>query len=106
MKYVPLARLIRPKTLNEVIGQPQLLAPNAPFRKLIESGKLTSFIFYGPAGCGKTTLAEIIASYTKSKFISLSATSLSVKDLRREGLIAKESGINVIIFIDECYRLS
>jgi len=60
-KYIPLATILRPNTLEEVVGQTELLNPKAPFRKLLEADKLRSFLLYGPAGTGKTTLAYLIA---------------------------------------------
>jgi putative ATPase len=105
-KYIPLAKILRPKTLSDVIGQQHLIGPGAPLRKLIERNKLKSIILFGPPGLGKTTLMEVIARTTKSKCISLNATSLTIKDLRREGNIAKESNTNVVITLDEIYRLT
>ena len=73
--YIPLAERVRPKTLNEFIGQKHLIGKNGILRKLIEADQLVSLILWGPPGCGKTTLARIIANQTKSHFVSLSAIS-------------------------------
>src|SRR5205085_1598181 len=78
----PLAAGRRPRTLDEVVGQEHLLAPGRPLRALIEADRLTSVIFWGPPGTGKTTLARLIADATNKAFESLSAVSASVKDVR------------------------
>ena len=105
-KYIPLATILRPNTLDEVIGQTELLNPKAPFRKLLEADKLRSFILYGPAGTGKTTLAHLIAKKTKSRFESMNATTASVKEIRLIGKRAVDQGISIVIYMDECHRLS
>ena len=80
--YVPLAAKIRPQTLDEFVGQSHLVGKNSPIRKLIETENITSMIFWGPPGCGKTTLAEIIANQTKSKFFTLSAVNAGKADVK------------------------
>jgi putative ATPase len=106
MNNMPLAALIRPRTLDEVIGQDALLGKDKPLRNLIESDKLKSIILYGPAGTGKSTLAEIITNTTKLRCVKMNATSISIKDIRKEGDVAHESGERAIIFIDEVHRLT
>ena len=82
-RNVPLAEKMRPKTLDEFIGQEHLLGKNNLLRKAIEEDKLGSCIFYGPPGVGKTTLANIIASNTKGDFIKLNAVSSGVGDAKK-----------------------
>ncbi len=78
----PLAERMRPRTLDEVAGQPHLLAPGAPLRTLLEAGSVPSMVFWGPPGVGKTTLARLIAGYTQAQFLTLSAVLAGVKDIR------------------------
>ncbi len=84
----PLASRVRPKTLDEFSGQQHLLAHGKVLREIIENDQVTSIIFWGPPGVGKTTLAEIIANKTESKFINLSAVNSSIKDIK---IIMKEA---------------
>lgn len=98
--------LLRPKTFDEVVGQTHLCAPDSPLRSLCESGNLTHTFFYGPPGCGKTTLARIIASVMDLPFYEFNATSLKIEQLRKifdqyEGSLTKP-----LIFIDEVHRLA
>lgn len=79
----PLANRVRPTTIDEFIGQKHLLGPGKVLRELIENDKLSSLIFWGPPGVGKTTLAEIIARQTKSHFVTFSAVTSSIKDIRK-----------------------
>ena len=78
----PLAVRMRPRTLAEFIGQRHFLGPDKLLTRMLEADKLTSLIFYGPPGVGKTSLATVIANYTKAKFYYLSAPAASVKDIR------------------------
>jgi len=107
---VPLAARLRPRTFTEFVGQEHLVAQGRIFRKCIESDQLPSIILWGPPGSGKTTLAYIIASITKSRFSSLSAVSAGVADLRHIIEEAKErlksSGQKTILFIDEIHRFN
>ena len=84
---MPLAERMRPTTLDEFVGQQHLLGPGAVIRKMIESGNMSSFILWGPPGCGKTTLARIIAKTLDREFYTLSAVTSGVKDVRE--VIAK-----------------
>lgn len=102
----PLASRLRPKSLDEIIGQSHLIGPNGSIRKLLERGKLQSMILGGPPGTGKTTLAEVISQHVKINFIRLNATSASVKDIRNAATIAKTSMSQVVVFFDECHRAS
>ena len=79
---LPLAERLRPKTLDDYIGQKHLVGAGAVMRKMIESGNLSSFILWGPPGVGKTTLAKIIANRMERPFYTLSAVTSGVKDVR------------------------
>src|SRR5437764_14055676 len=78
----PLAERMRPPTLDEFIGQEKLLGPGKPLRMQIESDNIGSMLFWGPPGCGKTTLARLIARLTKSDFISFSAVLSGIKEIK------------------------
>ena len=106
----PLAERMRPRTLDEYIGQSHLVGENAVLRKMIESGRVTSFIMWGPPGVGKTTLAQIIAHRLETPFYTLSAVTSGVKDVRdviekaSKGRFFNEN--SPILFIDEIHRFS
>ncbi len=107
----PLAERMRPATLDEFVGQEHLLGPGGVIRRMIESGNISSFILWGPPGCGKTTLANIIARNLGRDFYTLSAVSSGVKDVR--DVISKASGGRMfnahgapILFIDEIHRFN
>lgn len=106
----PLAERMRPRSLDEVVGQDHLVAPGAPLRRLIEADRVTSVVLWGPPGTGKTTLAELIASMTRSEFVRLSAVTSGVKDVREAIQAAKDRIVNqdrrTIVFIDEIHRFS
>jgi len=107
---IPLAEQMRPKTLDEVLGQEHLTGKNGTVRKMLENDTLTSLIFWGPPGTGKTTLAEIISEQSGRKFFKLSAVSSGVKDVREVIDTAKQqnlfSGKSPILFIDEIHRFN
>ena len=106
-KQIPLAELLRPKTIEEYFGQYSITQSNSPLMTLLKSGRLFSLILWGPPGCGKTTLARIIATQTNSHFIELSAVTSGVKDIKEAIDIAKEKLIynqKTILFIDEIHR--
>src|SRR5260370_33814688 len=79
----PLASRMRPRTLDEIVGQEHLLAPGRLLRRAIEADRITSMILWGPPGSGKTTLAEVIARLTNARFVTISAVSAGVADLRK-----------------------
>jgi putative ATPase len=106
-KNKPLADRIRPKKIEEFVGQEEILGPGKILRKAIETDQLPSMIFWGPPGSGKTTLSFIIAKITKREFIQMSAVTSGVKDLRLVIKKAKENNLfekKTILFIDEIHR--
>ncbi|AZB02403.1 replication-associated recombination protein A [Chryseobacterium joostei] len=107
---IPLAEILRPKTLEDVLGQEHLTGEKGTIRKMIENNSLNSLIFWGPPGTGKTTLAEIISEQSGRKFYKLSAVSSGVKDVRDVIEDAKKqnlfSGKSPILFIDEIHRFN
>ena len=108
-KNEPLASRMRPKNLNEVVGQSHLIGENKILRKIIESDNAPSMIFWGPPGVGKTTLARIIANETKSEFITFSAVTSGIKEIKKvmeEADANKRMGINTIVFVDEIHRFN
>ncbi len=107
---IPLAERIRPKKLNEFIGQTHLIGEEGPIKKALKNGAIPSMILWGPPGVGKTTLAEIISEELDRPFYSLSAISSGVKDIRAIIESVKNQGIfgkgNAVLFIDEIHRFS
>ncbi len=106
----PLADRMRPRTLDEFVGQKHLVGKGKVLRELIENDRLNSIIFWGPPGSGKTTLAKIIARKTKSRFISFSAVTSGIKQIKEIMKIASfnlsEHGTRTILFIDEIHRFN
>lgn len=108
-KQIPLADLLRPKTLEDFLGQENVISKNSPLFNLLKSGRLFSLILWGPSGCGKTTLARIIANTVNAQFIEISAVTSGVKDIKDAVERAKEAlrnGQKTILFIDEIHRYS
>jgi putative ATPase len=103
---IPLAEQLRPKTLDEFLGQEHLVGPDSILRKVIGGGKIPSMIFWGPPGVGKTTLAFIIARELGLPFYTLSAISSGVKDVRAVIEQASGSATGAVLFIDEIHRFS
>jgi len=105
----PLAYRMRPQTLDDYVGQQDIIGPEAPLFKEITSGNLKSIILYGPAGCGKTSLAEVIANSTKAAFERVSAVEAGVKDIRIVIARARERlqySQKTILFLDEVHRFN
>ena len=106
----PLAELMRPQTLDDVVGQPHLLGPDKPLRVAYASGKLHSMILWGPPGVGKTTLARLMAHAFEAQFIALSAVLSGVKDIRdavaHAENVLQQSGRATILFVDEVHRFN
>jgi putative ATPase len=109
-RQAPLAARLRPRTLDEIVGQEHLVAPGAPLRTLAEADKVGSAILWGPAGTGKTTLARLLAETTAKEMVTLSATAAGVKDVREALADAArrlgEHGQGTMLFIDEVHRFS
>ncbi len=110
LRHQPLAARMRPRALDEYVGQQHILAPGQLLRRAIEADRIQSLIFYGPPGTGKTSLAQIIAQRTKSKFERLSGVESNVADMRRVLAAAQHrlenTGQPTILFIDEIHRFS
>ena len=105
----PLADRMRPRTLDEFVGQEQLIGPGKPLRVQIERDDTGSLIFWGPPGTGKTTLAKIIAHMTKAEFIEFSAVLAGIKEIKQvmsEAERARQYGTRTIVFIDEIHRFN
>lgn len=105
----PLAARLRPETLEEYVGQTHLLGPGKVLRRLIESDRISSMIFWGPPGVGKTTLARIIAHRTKSNFIDFSAVTSGIKEIKavmQEAENNRRFGTRTIVFVDEIHRFN
>ena len=108
-KQIPLAEILRPKTIEDFLGQSNVISPNSPILNLLKTNRLFSMIFWGTPGCGKTTLARLIATKTNANFIEISAVTSGVKDIKDAVEKAKESlraGQKTILFIDEIHRYS
>lgn len=105
LKYEPLAFKMRPRTLDEFVGQTHILGKNKALRNLIEADSFSSLIFFGPPGCGKTALAFLIAGLTKKHFVSVNAVTATVSDLRKFIEDArwrkKQTGEKTVLFVDE-----
>ena len=108
-RSMPLAGRVRPKTLAEFVGQEHLLGPGCMLRTLIENDNISSMIFWGPPGVGKTTLASIIAGQTKSEFINFSAVTSGIKEIKdvmKQAEDATLRGIRTVLFVDEIHRFN
>ena len=105
----PLADRLRPKSLTDVIGQDQVLGPEAPLRVMLEAGTLSSLIFWGPPGVGKTTIARLLADETDLHFVQISAIFSGVPELRKvfeAAKIRRQNGQGTLLFVDEIHRFN
>src|SRR5271166_160092 len=105
----PLAERMRPRTLDEFVGQEKLLGPGKPLRVQIENDNLSSMLLWGPPGCGKTTLARVIARLTKSEYVEFSAVLSGIKEIKEvmaEAEKRSRSGQRTIVFVDELHRFN
>jgi len=105
----PLPDRLRPRNLDEIVGQDHLVGAGAPIRKMTDSGRLASMILWGPPGCGKTTLARILSAHTELHFEQLSAIFSGVQDLRKvfeSARIRKRNGQGTLLFVDEIHRFN
>ncbi|WP_316669421.1 replication-associated recombination protein A [uncultured Propionibacterium sp.] len=105
----PLAVRMRPRTLDEIVGQKQLLAPGSPLRRLAEGRASMSVFLWGPPGVGKTTIASVVSHVTNRRFVEISAVTAGVKDVRRELDTARRElahGRSTVLFVDEVHRFS
>ena len=109
-KESPLASRLRPRTLDEVVGQQHIIGKDKMLYRAIRADKLRSVIFYGPPGTGKTTLARVIANTTKGEFTQINATAAGKKDMEEVVAKAKDSlgmyGKRTILFVDEIHRFN
>ena len=105
----PLAERMRPRSLDEIVGQQRLLGPGAPLRRAIEAGNVYSMVLWGPPGCGKTTLALLLAKYANARFRAISAVLSGIAEVR-EALAQAEAnfaqGIRTVLFVDEVHRFN
>ena len=105
----PLAERLRPKTLDEVVGQDHLLAGDGPLARMLAAKKLASIVLWGPPGCGKTTLARLLAGAVGMEFVALSAVFSGVADLRKafaEATERRQMGKSTLLFVDEIHRFN
>lgn len=110
VRHLPLATRMRPRCLEDVVGQPRLLGPHAPLRLAILEDRVPSLVLHGPAGCGKSTLARVIAACSERRFLEFSATSSGVRDIREAAETARTErklhSRGTIVFCDEIHRLN
>ena len=102
----PLAERMRPRTLDEMVGQKRLLAPNTALRRAVESGRVHSMILWGPPGCGKTTLALLLARYADAEFRAISAVLSGLPEVRQvlaEAAQRFAEGRRTVLFVDEVH---
>ena len=105
----PLAERMRPRSLDEIVGQPRLVGPDSALRRAIEAGHVHSMILWGPPGCGKTTLALLLARYAEAEFRAISAVLSGLPDVRRELAEAEAryaQGVRTVLFVDEVHRFN
>ncbi len=106
---VPLASRLRPQRLEDFVGQKHLLGPGKMLRQIIEKDQISSMIFWGPPGVGKTTLASIIAGRTKADFINFSAVTSGIKEIKEvmgQAEVSRQMGVRTVLFVDEIHRFN
>ncbi|MBI5446358.1 MAG: AAA family ATPase, partial [Deltaproteobacteria bacterium] len=105
----PLADRMRPRTLDEVVGQDGIVGPGKPLRRAIEAGEIPSLLLWGPPGSGKTTLARLLAQLSGYRFVGLSAVLVGVKEVREvveEARVRRAEGGRTLLFLDEIHRFN
>src|SRR5690606_21952990 len=105
----PLAERMRPRTLDEMVGQRRLLAPGSALRRAVEAGRVHSMILWGPPGCGKTTLALLLARYADAEFVAISAVLSGLPQVREvlaEAQARFDAGRRTVLFVDEVHRFN
>jgi putative ATPase len=109
-RHIPLADRMRPASLDEVLGQQELLGPRGALRLLLDSDSLPSLLLWGPPGCGKTTLARLLARHTRARFLEYSAVSVGAKELKlvmgEAEKLKRSTGTRTILFLDEIHRFN
>ncbi|MDO8270227.1 MAG: replication-associated recombination protein A [Candidatus Levybacteria bacterium] len=108
--HTPLAERLRPQTLDDIVGQDHLIGKGKPIRRMVETGNITSMMFWGPPGCGKTTLATVISNSIDAEFVFFSAVTSGVADVRevikKATKLREENGKKTILFVDEIHRFN
>ncbi|MCK9996194.1 MAG: AAA family ATPase, partial [Candidatus Krumholzibacteria bacterium] len=106
----PLADRMRPVSLDEVVGQEELLGPQGPLRLLLEGDALPSLLLWGPPGCGKTTVARLVANHSRARFLEYSAVAVGSKELKmvmaEAAKLKRATGTRTILFLDEIHRFN
>ncbi|HEN47053.1 MAG TPA: AAA family ATPase, partial [Mizugakiibacter sp.] len=103
----PLADRMRPRALDGMVGQSRLLASDAPFRRALEAGQVHSMVLWGPPGCGKTTLARLVARYADAEFLAISAVLSGLAEVRKalaQAEVRFAQGLRTVLFVDEVHR--
>jgi len=108
-KWIPLAERMRPRTLDEIVGQDKAFGKGTLLRKLIEEDKLTSLVLWGPPGVGKTSIAMVIANTTKARFLRFSAVTSGIKEIKEvleDAEVQFNMGRRTVIFVDEIHHFN
>ena len=109
VSLAPLASRLRPQRLEDIVGQQHLLGPGKILRRLIENDQISSMIFWGPPGVGKTTLARVIANHTKAEFVDFSAVTSGIKEIKEvmaRADVSRRMGRRTLLFVDEIHRFN
>ncbi len=104
--FAPLADRMRPRQIDQVVGQSHILGAGKPLSQAIESNKLHSMLFWGPPGTGKTTIARLIAEYSDARFLTISAVLSGVKEIREAIELARQHQGKTVLFVDEVHRFN